>query len=228
MNPVLKCDPARYVECAQMASAAAGQGQKRDRREQTRASDFKSGAVSTPAPATLPSGDTGPQTGRDRAGRFAKGNACALVAGERSVAFWAALASVRAKIEASVIRDQGHTPDDAPAALRFAADSIAQARLIQLSAFERMKAGGGPLSSADRPRRSFLVWQAATDRLERHLRLVGLRRVPKEPESLASYLERAYGVSPSPTAPVAAGEAIDVGAIDHAEFGRATGPHRRP
>ena len=54
---------------------------------------------------------------------------------------------------------------DAPEALRLAASSIAQAVIVQQSAFARLVESGGPLTSKGRSRRAFTVWLAATDRL---------------------------------------------------------------
>jgi hypothetical protein len=47
---------------------------------------------------------------------------------------------------------------------------------------------GGPLSASGRARRCFTVWCAAIDRVERHLRLVGLRTAPKPTQTLHDYL----------------------------------------
>jgi hypothetical protein len=44
------------------------------------------------------------------------------------------------------------------------------------------------MTATGRTRRAFTVWVAATDRLERHLRLVGLKRVPKPAIDLETYL----------------------------------------
>jgi hypothetical protein len=102
--------------------------------------------------------------------------------------FWAAQADARREIAGAVIADAGHTEVDAPAVLRMAADSISQAVLIQTSAFQRLVESGGPLTASGRTRRAFTVWLTATDRLEKHLRLVGLRRAPKPSMSLQDYL----------------------------------------
>jgi len=103
----------------------------------------------------------------------------ALLVGPNSRVFWQAQASVRDEIEQSLIRDAGHTRDDAPEALRLAVSSIAQAAVIQQSAFARLIESGGPLTNRGRQRRAFNVWVAASDRLDRGLRLVGLRRLPQ-------------------------------------------------
>ena len=103
----------------------------------------------------------------------------ALVTGATSVAFWEANAEVRRAIAAAVLRDAGHTAADAPETLRLAADSIAMAALVQQSAFLHVVETGGPLTTHGRTRRAFAVWLQATDRLEKFLRLVGLRRLPR-------------------------------------------------
>ena len=90
-----------------------------------------------------------------------------------------------------IIQDAGHTSQDAPKALQLAADSIAQAVLLQRSAFTRVVESGGPITSSDRTRRAYVVWQSSTDRVERGLRLVGLRRVPGPAPSLHEALAAA-------------------------------------
>jgi hypothetical protein len=111
------------------------------------------------------------------------------VVGEHSAAFWAQQAALRREIEHALITDAGHTPEDAPAALRLAARSIARAELVAASAFERIVESGGPLTARGRSRRAFVVWLAASDRLERSLRLVGLRRVPRSVDPLEALRE---------------------------------------
>jgi hypothetical protein len=102
-----------------------------------------------------------------------------MLVGERSAAFWRAQAAERQEIEHELIRDAGFSPDDAPAALRLAVESIAQATLIARSAFARIGEAGGPLTSKGRGRRAFVVWLQSIDRLARGLRLVGLQRRSK-------------------------------------------------
>ena len=116
---------------------------------------------------------------RDHLGRFVRGNRAALVVGERSAAFWTQHEQARRDLRTAVIIDAGHREADAPKALQLAADSIAQTTLLQASAFAHLVESGGPLTSSGRTRRAYAVWLTATDRLERGLRLVGLRRVPK-------------------------------------------------
>jgi hypothetical protein len=129
--------------------------------------------------ASAPLGAVGPRGDRDAGGRFRAGNRSAVVVGQHSRAFWNAHEAARRDIAADVVSDAGHSPADAPRALQLAADGIAQAALLRDSAFLRLVQSGGPMTSSGRTRRAFTVWQAASDRLERHLRLVGLRRVPK-------------------------------------------------
>jgi len=114
--------------------------------------------------------------GRCSAGHVGRGNGLAVVTGQRSVAFWAAEAGARREIARGVIQDSGHVDGDAPTALGIAAEGIAQAVLVRDSAYRRLVESGGPLTASGRARRAFAVWLAASDRLERHLRLVGLER----------------------------------------------------
>ena len=124
-------------------------------------------------------------------GHVLPGNMTAAVVGHRSVQFWAEHAQARRELQEAVIRDSGHDPDDSPPrALELAADGLAQAALIRDSAYERMVEEGGPLTSTGRTRRAFDVWVKSMDRLERHLRMVGLRRKTKPIPSLQDYLEQ--------------------------------------
>ncbi|MCX6539599.1 MAG: hypothetical protein NT151_11810 [Acidobacteria bacterium] len=130
--------------------------------------------------AGAPLGTVGPDAGRSALnGQFLPGNTAAMVVGDRSAQFWRAQDATRREIVGAVIADSGHTPDDAPRALQIAAEGIAQAALVRDAAFDRMVESGGPLTSKDRGRRSLTVWLAASDRLLRHLQVVGLRRVPR-------------------------------------------------
>ena len=138
--------------------------------------------------ASAPCGPVGPDTDRDRRGRFAPGNGAALVAGEHSAEFWRTHEAIRHNISREILADAGHVSGDAPRALVIAAESIAQALLIRDSAYARMADAGGPLTASGRVRRAVVVWSAAVDRLERHLRLVGLGRVPRPAPTLAQYL----------------------------------------
>ena len=165
--------------------------------------DARGTAETEPPPS--PSGDDGAEAAdcrcgqsqhpedpqRCRGGHLLPGNQAALVTGERSRAFWREHAKARRELREAIITDAGHDPEDSPPrALELAADSVAQAALVQGAAYQRMLEAGGPLTSAGRTRRAFAVWVQATDRLERHLRLVGLKSAPKPTPSLAEYLER--------------------------------------
>jgi hypothetical protein len=130
----------------------------------------------------------GQSTDRDASGRFVKGNRASLVVGARSAAFWAAQDDARREVVAEVIADKGHDVNDAPAALRLAAESLSEAALIQRSAFAKLVEQGGPLTASGRTRRAFIVWQAATDRIEHHVRLLGLQRVAKPAPTLTDWL----------------------------------------
>jgi hypothetical protein len=50
---------------------------------------------------------------------------------------------------------------------------------------------GRPMTANGRTRRAFTVWLAAIDRLEKHLRLVGLQRVSRQALSLAEVMANA-------------------------------------
>ena len=126
--------------------------------------------------------------GRCAAGHVAGGNSFALVAGQHSSRFWAEHQAQRRGIVAAVVADAGHSPDDAPCAFLLAADGLAQAALLRDAAFLRVVQSAGPLTSAGRTRRAYSVWLTASSRVTDHLRLVGLRRVPKTASTLAEYL----------------------------------------
>lgn len=144
--------------------------------------------------ALAPFGADGAAADRDRtSGRFVTGNRAALVVGQHSAEFWAQQAEVRAQLVTTILTDAGYTEADAPAALKLAADGIAQAALLRDSAFARVVESGGPLTTRGRARRAFSVWLLASDRLERHLRLVGLRRVPR---NLGASFEAAIAAEP--------------------------------
>jgi hypothetical protein len=124
-------------------------------------------------------------------GHMLPGNKGGLIVGHRSMAFWKAHEDVRREIRAAVVQDAGSTPEDAPVALQLAADGIAQAALVRDAAYLRLVEDGGPLTSAGRTRRAFEVWLRAMDRLERHLRMVGLRREPAPVGTIAEYIATA-------------------------------------
>ena len=58
------------------------------------------------------------------------------------------------------------------------------------SAYVRIVESGGPLTSNGRTRRAYGVWLSASDRVERHLRLISLEQVPKLASSLPQYLKQ--------------------------------------
>jgi len=144
----------------------------------------------------MPMGEAGPHTDRDAGGRFTQGNKAALVVGHRSVAFWASQENLRREIVTGIVSDAGHSIEDAPRTLKAAAHGIAQALLLRDSAFDRLVESGGPLTTKGRARRAFDVWLASSDRLERHLRLVGLRRVAR-PMNAAEALARLHDEEPT-------------------------------
>lgn len=117
---------------------------------------------------------------RCRNGHLLPGHTASLIVGHRSVAFWNAAQDALAAVVRDVLRDAGHSPDDAPRALLVAAEGLAQATLIRDAAFDRLRVLGGPTSSSnDRARRSFVVWANAAASAERHLKLIGLKRRSK-------------------------------------------------
>jgi len=143
-----------------------------------------------PVQPDAPSGAAGTDTGRDpRTGQFMSGNRAAMIVGDRSVQFWQACEGTRRDIVTAVLQDSGHTLADAPRALRLAAEGIAQAALVRDAAFDRMVETGGPLTSRDRGRRSLTVWLAASDRLLRHLQVIGLERQARRLDLAAAFRE---------------------------------------
>ncbi|MCH7667135.1 MAG: hypothetical protein IH936_14550 [Acidobacteria bacterium] len=133
---------------------------------------------------------------RCAAGHVLRENRLAVVTGHRSVQFWRDHAQARREIVESVIADAGHGSDgSAPRALELAADGVAQAALVRDSAYHRMVEAGGPLTSSGRTRRAFEVWVRAMDRLERHLRMVGLRRQPRPVQSISEFVSEAAGAA---------------------------------
>ena len=122
--------------------------------------------------------------GRCANGHVLLGNSNAVVTGLTSVQFWNEHDQARHDVRVAIITDAGYAEADAPLALVLAADTIAQATLIRDSVLQRMAQQGGPLTSGNRIRRSFAVWCQAVDRLERHLRLVGLERRAKPVDPL--------------------------------------------
>jgi hypothetical protein len=121
----------------------------------------------------------------------APGNRTAVVVGQFSERFWAAEADARQAIRAAVVSAKGHTECDAPPMLACTAESVAQSVLIRDSAYQRIAESGGPLASSGRVRRSFAVWCAAVDTLERATRLLGLERTAREIADPLAELRRA-------------------------------------
>ncbi len=133
---------------------------------------------------------------RCAAGHVVRGNGLALVVGAYSAAFWAAEAEARRVTREAVLNDQGHSVGGAPRALVLTAEGIAQAEILRDAAYQHLVRDGGPMAASGRVRRAYTVWLTASDRLERHLRLVGLRRVPKPaPTSFADAIMEAPEVS---------------------------------
>ena len=113
----------------------------------------------------------------------------ALLCGEHAApSFWSVEAEARRGIVEDVVRDAGFTAEDAPRALELAAEALAQAVLLKNAAYARVVESGGPLTSAQRPRRAYAVWLAATARVTDYVRLIGLRRVPRPAQTLQEYV----------------------------------------
>jgi hypothetical protein len=112
----------------------------------------------------------------------------ALNTAERSATFLAATEALRREISSALLRDAGHTERDAPEALKRVAEGLAQSVLIRDSAFARIAEAGGPLTSADRGRRAFVVWEKSAIAVERMAR-TGLKRVPRETVDPLAYVE---------------------------------------
>lgn len=119
------------------------------------------------------------RAGRCARGHVLRGNTLALVAGLESPRFWAEHEELRRSLVAGLVRDSGESEDNPPTALAIEADIIAKSVIVADSAYDRMLLEGGPLSQSGKARKAFTVWLAATDRLERHIRLVGLKRAPR-------------------------------------------------
>jgi hypothetical protein len=137
-----------------------------------------------------PCGTNGAEAGRDRLGRFTRGNTAAMTHGARSTAFWNAVAAAQDAARAAILSDLGHDLDDAPHALLRAVDGLIQAVLIRDAAFTRIAELGGPTTLRGRHRAAFRVWAEAADRAERHMRLIGIRRVPRQIEDPLAEFER--------------------------------------
>jgi hypothetical protein len=123
-------------------------------------------------------------------GHVLKGNTAAILVGAESVTFWRAEQAARDEITQDILADRGTTPSEAPRAMVLVADTIAQAKILRDSAYKRIVETGGPLASDGRARRAFEVWCAAADRLEKHLRLVGLERKARPAPTIAEFIEQ--------------------------------------
>lgn len=148
-------------------------------------------------------------TGRCTRGHVQRGNGLAVVSGSRSLAFWRDVAEAQAALVAAVVSDAGHTPDTAPRALLEAVSGLSQAVLVRDSAFARMAEEGGGLTSTGRGRRCLSAWVQAQAAVERHLRLIGLRREPKPIDPLAAV--RAAVATANDTLP----PSVDTSGISH-------------
>jgi hypothetical protein len=123
-----------------------------------------------------------------------KGNQAATVTGSRSLQFWAAADAQREQLTLGILRDRGFaTLAEAPVTLRLAAQGAAQAQIVRDSAFARLVESGGPLSGSDRERGAHKVWAAASDRLLRHVQVVGLERVAPAVPTLNDYMAHRAG-----------------------------------
>lgn len=138
-------------------------------------------------PSLAPLGTVGHRADRDAAGRFVAGNTSALCTGQHSQQFWHAHQDARRDIAAEVMADAGFGPSDAPRALVVACDGLAQAVLVRDSAFQRLVESGGPTTANGKARRAYGIWLSASDRVEKHLRITGLRRVSRPAPSPAEY-----------------------------------------
>jgi hypothetical protein len=116
---------------------------------------------------------------RDEKGKFRPGNTAALKHGLKTAAFWSQVEQSMHEAIALRLVDLGFTPETAPAALLAAVRGEQQAIIIRDSAFARLVETSGPLTSKDRRRSAFAIWAAASDRAERHQRLLGLQRQPR-------------------------------------------------
>lgn len=161
-----------------------------------RTSDDRSGALPERPACRCGAAQSTQHEDRCANGHVLKGVAGpALKVGQHSQTFWDAQDDARRELRAAIIADAGHSTDDAPRALSLAAESIAQATLVRDAAFARIIEAGGPLTSRGRTRRAFSVWLTSLDRLERNLRLVGLRRIPKPVDPLQAvrdHVERSH------------------------------------
>jgi hypothetical protein len=111
-----------------------------------------------------------------------------LIAGEKSVLFWKAVAEQQGAIVRQVLQDQGYTEEDAPEAVRQIAGTLAEAVLLKASAFQRIVELGGPMSASNHGRRAFDIWDTCSGKVLAAANKLGLQRVPRPAASLADVL----------------------------------------
>lgn len=132
---------------------------------------------------SAPSSQVGPEADRGADGRFVRGNAAALKAGDRSAQFWLAVGGAVDDLAKQIIADAGYSLGEdvganrlpvAPAALKTAAYATARAAVVEKGTFLRMIETGGPATMTDRTRAAASRWQSASSSLRQWLQLVGL------------------------------------------------------
>lgn len=144
---------------------------------------------------TAPSGASGAPTPvrdyRDRRGRFAPGNSCALKVGEHSAAFWAGAQAAQHEIMTAVLRDLGHGDEaSAPAAVTAVVRNLAQGVLLRDAAFSKIVEQGGPQTEpTSRARAALRIWAESADKVLAAAKVIGLARVPKPAPSLRAVLD---------------------------------------
>jgi len=119
-------------------------------------------------------------------GHQLKGYAGPALVSAHSALFWESAQDALRDIVAGTLSDAGHTAGEAPRALLAGAEGFAQSVLIRDAAFHRIAQSGGPFTSGDRERRVFAVWESASASVERHVRLLGLKRVQRAIGSMSA------------------------------------------
>lgn len=112
-------------------------------------------------------------------GHVIRGNALALIHGERSLQTREQDLELAEQVAASILADRGYDdPEDAPTALVVAASTLARAAVAEARTFERV----GDLAGDRREHRAHQKWMALVDKVYAGLRVVGLDSidVPKE------------------------------------------------
>jgi hypothetical protein len=135
-----------------------------------------------------------------RCGVWQPHNRGALNVGQHSAQFWRDADDQRVQIVSDVLKSAGFADTTAaPITMRIAADALAQSMLIRDAAFARLSDAGGPLTSADRTRRAFNVWESASAAVERCLKLLGRANATTQPSTpdLASWLAESEDVQTS-------------------------------